>query len=433
MRFEPMPANTFPEFIDAYFERCCARCPKLRGIAGKWTFEDLLPGMSDFDTRLIFADDVSLPEWAEMSLAVGEVHTGLAREYPHWARILEHLPGLNLTHAEMTDPVFYYPEFQQWTYYKGDQQVLGSVQSYLAEKPWSARDELFHLKKFATFYGPYQRGIDPPVNMGPWENKYALHSRFMHYFTPAVQSGLSLALRQNVRGKLDALRAARDVFPNPEVVDMVLDAVAQHYEIAEDYAEPNLTQIERQLEGYLGAVYALLGHQVTLIHIDPSDTPQRLKAHIAAAPVDVAERYYEGAKFSRFMKGRLLFYATDILWFDTRWVIRNEIVRMRKNFYDTPLTAYGGLFFPDDPSPEAVLDRLKDDGKLSGDVCESAKQFARVLDTPFTDQQRRERARQIASLFEPVQFMLETLGRDIVAYFRAQDVNRAGRVAGPSS
>ena len=51
------------------------------------------------------------------------------------------------------------------------------------------------------------------MNIGRFENKYPLHSRFMHYFTPAVQSALSLVERRGVRGKLDALRAAKNVFP----------------------------------------------------------------------------------------------------------------------------------------------------------------------------------------------------------------------------
>ena len=127
MKFEAEPENDFELFIDTYFQRCKQVAAKLRAIAGKWTFEDLLPGLSDFDTRLIFTNDVSIAEWARMSIEVGKVHTQLAKEFPRWARKLEHLPGLNLTGAEMTDPAFYYPEFQQWTYYRGDERILDSI------------------------------------------------------------------------------------------------------------------------------------------------------------------------------------------------------------------------------------------------------------------------------------------------------------------
>jgi len=139
MNFEPKPENSFQEFINAYFERCRAVCPKMRGIAGKWIFEDLIPGMSDFDTRFIFADDCTVEDWMDMSLAVGKVHTQLAKEQPRWARILEHLPGLNLTHAEISNPLFYYPEFQQWTFYKGNRDILDNIETYLIKKPWCER------------------------------------------------------------------------------------------------------------------------------------------------------------------------------------------------------------------------------------------------------------------------------------------------------
>jgi len=414
VKFEPRPANDFEHFIDTYFARCSAVCPKLRGIAGKWTFEDLLPGLSDFDTRLIFADDVTVPEWAEMSIAVGQVHADLAVECPQWARILEHLPGLNLTHAEMIDPVTYYPEFQQWTFYRGDDGVLNSIRKFLAGKTWGARDELFFLKKLAVYYGPYLRGIDPAVNLGKWESKYPLHSRFMHYFTPPVQSAVSIVKRQGVAGKFAALRAARELFPRPEVIDMILDAVDRHYETPEYYREPKLTEIERELEDYLRDVYATLANHVTLIEVTPPDTPARLRTRVGAVPVDPAEQFFEGAKFSRFMKGRLLFYSTDIAWFETTWLIRNELGRIVANFYEKPLKTFGLVRLGQEMSPEAVLDRVRGD-LLPADVCDTAKQFASLAGAPIPDGAEKQRAREVADVFEPVQMMVEVLGTELKA------------------
>ena len=56
MIFAPAPPNEFREFIQLYYERCRQVCPKLIAAAGKWEFEDLIPGLSDFDTRFIFSD-----------------------------------------------------------------------------------------------------------------------------------------------------------------------------------------------------------------------------------------------------------------------------------------------------------------------------------------------------------------------------------------
>ena len=409
MIFEPKPANDFRLFIETYFERCRAACPKLGAIAGKWTFEDLIPGLSDFDTRFIFTDGVTVDDWVRMSSAVGRVHTTLAEEAPRWARILEHLPGLNLTRAEMLDPRTYYPEYQQWTYYLGDADILAAVEEYLAQKPWDRRDELFHLRKFAGFFGPYIRGIDPPINIGRWENKYPLHSRFMHYFTPAVQSALSIVEKKGARGKLDALRQAREVFPRAEVIDMTLEAVDRHYEIPEDYEEPRLAEIERRLEEYLQAVYASLAAHVSLIGIGPADTPSLLKEKIATVPADPRERFFEGAKFSRFMKGRLLFYAEDILWFDSAWLIRNELGRIVNNFYRQPLTTCALALYGEALPPEQALERLRGE-VLPPDVCAGVLEFVRAAESPLAPGAEKALARRVAGVFDPVLVMLETLG-----------------------
>jgi hypothetical protein len=412
MKFEPKPDNCFSEFIETYFERCRKVCPKLRGIGGKWTFEDLIPGLSDFDSRLLFTDDTTVPEWAEMSLAIGNVHTDLAKEFPQWARILEHLPGLNLMRKEMINPTFYYPEFQLWSFYCGDRNILDSIRNYLTAKPWTRRDEIFHLKKFALYYGPYQRGIDPAVNIGRWENKYPLHSRFMHYFTPPLQSAVSLVLKRGVAGKFEALRLARKTFPHPEVIDMILAATDRHYEIQEYYEEPKLSQIEKDLEKYLRTVYAALADHVTQIRIDPNDTPKELKAKVAAVPVDPAEQFYEGVKFSRFMKGRLLFYATSIAWFDTTWLIHIELGRIVNNFFDKPLTTFGQIIYKENLPAEEVLNRLG--GKiLSPEIVRQAREFARIAALPIRDGKEKQHAYQVAQIFEPVQSMVETLGEEL--------------------
>jgi len=426
MQFEPRPENSFCEFIDSYWERSRAVCPKLRAIAGKWTFEDLLPGLSDFDTRLIFTDQVTVQEWIDMSVAIGEVHTVLAREEPRWARILEHLPGLNLMHDELTNPVIYYPEFQQWTYYKGDQQVLENIRDYLAGKAWTRRDEAFYLKRFSIYFGPYLRGIDPAVNLGKWENQYPLHSRFMHYFVPPVQSALSIVGKRGVRGKHEALRGARDAFPHPEVIDMILDALDRHYEIPEYYHEPRLTEIERLLESYLRDVYAALADKVSLIDVDPEDSPEQLKEKIAASPMDPAETYFEGAKFCRFMKGRLLFYAASIAWFDAEWLIRNELGRMVTNFVKKPLASFSLARFGEELPADKALDRLRGD-VLAADVCDGVEKFVESASAEVAEGQEKERARQVAAVFEPVQIMIETLGAELVTQLRERGADPQNR------
>lgn len=109
MIFTPAPPNDFRHFIETYYTACRNRAPYIEAIAGKWRFEDLIPGMSDFDTRLICANGMTADDWCRMSTAVGQVHLDLCRSHPQWARILEHLPGINLTWNEWMDEAAYIP------------------------------------------------------------------------------------------------------------------------------------------------------------------------------------------------------------------------------------------------------------------------------------------------------------------------------------
>ncbi|NUQ65047.1 MAG: hypothetical protein HUU20_21495 [Pirellulales bacterium] len=413
MDLAPRPENDFRRFIETYFARCRTACPMIRAIAGKWEFEDLIPGLSDFDSRLIVDDAAAEADWARMSLAVGEVHTALAREEPQWARILEHLPGVNLTPAEAMAPAMYYPESRQWTFYLGDPRIIAAIQSSLESSPWSSRDELFHLKKIAVYFGPYQRGIDPPINLGPWQGKYPLHSRLMHYFAPPVQAAVSLATRSTVRGKLESLRMARGIFPQPHVIDRVLDAIACHYELPDLDRDPRLEQLERELESYLQSAWAGLAGSVTLVAVDPSDSRDDLRRKTAAVPSDPADAVHSGLRFSRLLKGRLLFYAQSIGWFDSEWLIRNELGRVVANLCTGPLAAYGRARFGAALKPEAVLHRLRGN-LLAEDLCEGVTAFIELVGTPLPAGQERPRATQAAAAFDPVPAMLAALSADLL-------------------
>lgn len=410
--FAPKPVDDFDEFIAAYFERCRSRCPQLRAIGGKWAREDLIPGLSDFDTRFIAAAGTRAREWAQISVGVGAVHAEMARSHPGWARILEHLPGINLAADEVIDPQAYYPEFPQWTFYIGDRAVIDATEAALAARPWGREDEAFHLKKVAAYFGPYQRGIDPAVNMGRFESKYPLHSRYMHYFSPPVQAAVSLMRRRACRGKLEALRLAREMFPHPEVIDRVFDALDRHYEIPADYAEPRLTQIERELERYLSSMYATLKGRVTLIEVDGEDDVARLKAKVGTIAVDPRVTFFDSVRFVRLMQGRLQFYAQTIPGFDSAWLIRNELGRMGGMFFETPLRLYGQLRFGSRMTPEEVLGRLRGQVISEADADGFAR-FGREASTPIGPGQERERAAAVAATYEPVLRVLERIGDDL--------------------
>ena len=158
MNFAPKPKNEFNEFMMMYFSRCRENVPQIQALCAKWNFEDLIPGLSDYDTRFIYKDGMTVDDWCNTSMAIGDVHLDICNEYPRWARILEHLPGINLTWGEFLDDKLYYPEYHQWTIYDTeDSSMLTKSKEYLASHKWDSRDEYFFLKKFLIYYGPYDR------------------------------------------------------------------------------------------------------------------------------------------------------------------------------------------------------------------------------------------------------------------------------------
>ena len=283
----------------------------------------------------------------------------------------------------------------------------------LAAHKWSNRDEVYHLKKVATYFGPYIRGIDPPINMGVWENKYPLHSRFMHYFTPPVQAIVSLAQQRTVRGKLEALRLARETLPNPEVIDLIFHALENHYEIPELYAEPRLTELERQLDDYLRDAWAAITAQVTLIPGSAEDTRETLAAKVNAIAIDPIELFFSSANFTRLMKGRLLFYAQEIPWFDAIWQIKNELGPIVQNFCTAPLEAYALARFGTELKADQVLDRLRGNLLTEKEV-DGIRKFVEVAGAPLIAGEEKAQAQAAAGIYEPVLSVYEKLNCDML-------------------
>ncbi len=341
MHFVPLPPNDFPEFIKLYYRECRSRLPQIQAIAGKWTFEDLLPGLSDFDTRFICDNTMTAQDWCQMSVAVGHLHLELCQAYPKWARILEHLPGVNLTWDELTGEDTYYPEYKLWTFYHCAQPSrLEQAQERLAARKWDDKDEYFHLKKFATYYGPYDRSIDPPINLGSYENRYPLHSRLMHYFTPPLQSAVSIIRHNAVAGKMQALRLASRMFPETDVFDEVIEIVEEGYEVPQLYEEPALSELEARLFKGLKLVGARLSKEITILPDTDPTTPEVWKTLLSQIPIAPALAIFDYAKFTRLMKGRLYFYTHAPHHFDTLLLIQNELRRIGTWFFRVPFAIF---------------------------------------------------------------------------------------------
>lgn len=406
--FAPEPDNIFRSHIDEYYERTKEVCPQLEAICGKWEFEDLIPGLSDFDTRFFFSDDVLPEQWPGISRAVGKVHADICREDPGRARILEHLPGINLKWEEALESSSFYPEFKQWTIYRAPEDKKADFEQYLESRPWDEVEELFNVKKFALYFTPYDRNIDPPINLKEYENKYPLHSRIMHYFCPPLQSSVCLKLKRMVRGKTESFRLARDLFPNGEVIDLILDIIGHHYEVPEYYVEPLLYEFETKLFEYLQDVLRIIQQDITVIEASPDDTSKDLKEKLSHVTVGVWNRFFDGAKFCRLMMGRLNFYAEDIPHFDSIWLIKNELNRIRRLFFETTFSALGMIMWGVEMSAGETLERCRNE-YITEQEYAAVKAYADAFGKQCDDPAVKTYASEIAGIIGPFQVVLDKL------------------------
>ena len=361
--FVQKPENDFKGFINLYYDECRKRFPKMEAIAGKWRFEDLIPGLSDFDTRFICSNDMKADDWCEMSTIVGEVHLGICNKNKRWIRILEHLPGVNITWDELTEEFSYYPEYRQWSFYDtSEPDKLREAERYFSKKVWTTRDEYFYLKKFIGYYAPYNSSLDPLVNLGVYENKYYLHSRIMHYFVPSIQAAISIILKRPMPGKLDTLRVAKEMFTKESLFDELLDIIDQHYEIEKLYNESESYFFDKRLFDVLTLVKNELRNCVTILPDKLGKNIDEWKKQISKLRVSPYLKVSDYTRFWRLMKGRFYFYSNAPSYFDSVPLIINELGRLGSWFYRIPFTEYWNLVTGDKISePDSIVRELVPD------------------------------------------------------------------------
>lgn len=412
MRFEKKPDNDFARFIDVYFEECSAACPRIEGIAGKWTFEDLIPGLSDFDTRFLCSDATTDEDFCAMSSAVGRVHLDLCERHPEWVRKLEHLPGVDPTWAEFADEPSYYPEYRQWTIYRSSApESRRAAEDALASRPWEDRDEYYFLKKFFQYYGPYDRGIDPAINLGAFESKYPLHSRIMHYFNPPLQAAVSLVLRRSVRGKFEALRLGRELHPELPVFDEVLGILDRHYEVTELFADPAQGYFEERLRHALDVLADDVRASARIVPAAAlADRTQALRA-LNSIPISPLMRLIDSSRFCRLFKGRMHFYANAPAHFDNRWLIHNELGRSADMFVRTPCRVFWKAATGEACDDVAsILRRLAPD-VITEAQAEASLAFLRIAPGTWTEGRERETCLALMDVFDDVFYGLSRIRR----------------------
>jgi len=212
-----------------------------------------------------------------------------------------------------------------------------------------------------------------------------------------------------IRGKMESLLLARDHFPHPEVIDMIVDALGRHYEIPDLYEEPRITEVEEILHSYLKDAFRVVQPRITAIETAQDDTVEDLRAALSRRGGNILERFFDGAKFCRLMMGRILFYAEDIPWFDSDWLIRHELGRDRKMFYETTFTAFAQLAWGEDMSPDDALARCRGEF-LDDHEIHAVRAYADVFSEPFNPSGIKRFAVRVAETMGPFQMAMEKLG-----------------------
>lgn len=401
INFISKPMNTFNKFIDLYYTECRKKFPKIEAMAGKWSFEDLIPGMSDFDTRFVCSDEMSDEDWCKMSSAIGEVHLDLCNRFPEWARIFEHLPGINLTWKEFTNDYSYYPEYRQWSFYRCQSaDDMHNAENCLSKRMWDSRDEYFFLKKFFTFYGPYNRSIDPAINLGDYENKYPLHSRLMHYFIPPVQAALSVILKSPVKGKFESLRIARELFHEIKIFDEIFNIVDMHYEVPELYFEPEIIILENKLSDALKLILESLKQHITIVPPELCRDANMIKKALNDIYVPPQLKIYDSSRFCRLFKGRMYFYINAPAHFDSAWLIQNELSRIGDMFYRTPFRIYWEVIHKEKiDNPDHIISRLAPE-VITNEEAAAVLEFSRLTAGTWKEGTELDISRGIIEIFD---------------------------------
>jgi len=411
MQLPHMPECDFSLFIRAYFETCRERCGRIEALAGRSSTRDLVPGLSDFDGRFVAADDTSVEDWCRMSAAVGEAHLDLCRRLPRWARALEHPPGANLMWRELVSESLYWPEARQWTFcHTADPRKLDSARGVLLSRPWDAKDEAYHLRRFCLYHGRYDRTIDPPINVGAGRAKYPMHSRLLHYFAPAVNAAMCLLDRQHHAGKLDALELASARFPAMRCWEPVWEILDARYEAPRWYEEPRLTLLEDLLEEGLNDLAAAVREAVTLAPAEAGTDVRAWGRALDAAPPDPVSIIFDGVRFSRLMKGRLWFFANAPDGFESDGLIQNELGRIGRNFFAAPFRAFLRLKTGEVvEDPAAILDNLS--GLLTAGEMTCTREYVRLTSRPCRAGGERQRALALVEVFDGFYSALSRISR----------------------
>ena len=391
------------------------------GLAARGPAEDIVPGFSDLDFRVILSDQATPGDWIAADRACGEIHAELARENPAWWRILEHPPDFGLTMDELVDDVWFDPEMRTWHPWQGPEHVFTMLRAYHGGRLWDEVDEVHHLNTYLGSCVPYRREADPPINLGPDATEYRLHSRCWHYFAPPMTSVAALLRGTTPPGKRAALRWLTEDIERGDVVQQVLELVDRHYHAPDLVESDALAEFDADLHAAFGEVETVV--RASLCHVDwPSDLGAAdMKVRLAADRPSAAarQRLIETIRSVRFRVGRFAFYLDPPAGFDVGPLLRRECSAAER-LLGLPIRIGTALLGLEDAERnpvvviEAAMGRI-----LSRDERESLQHTWALVESPPRDPAalRRTVERAVAT-WDRFYFVMETYAGRLLARLR---------------
>jgi len=305
-------------------EQLAAASPRFVTLVAKWSKDDLIPGLSDMDFRIVCDENTTAEDWVHIDWHVGRIHRQMVADHPEWNRINEHTVGAGVTLAEVRGDRFHHPEYAVWTPWWGRGEWAVELQARTLARPLDATDEHHHLSRFLAYYSPYIHGIDPPINLGEFEPKYALHSRCWHYYAPPMLSAATLLARRHFPGKREGLLwLAENGFVAPQTL-AVLEQVEAHYESAEQGDSRRLANFERYLFTAFEELLEPVRESVLLLKLPRGATRQQLQRHLEQNLADPLVELLEHLRFARIRAGRYYFYLNAPAHFSADRQLKGE-------------------------------------------------------------------------------------------------------------
>jgi hypothetical protein len=380
----------------------------------KWRPEDLIPGLSDLDPRVV-CEEVGPDDWVRLDELAYETHLELVKARPEWARKLEHTPGVCSTRSEVLDETLYQPEMRNWDFYWGDRQLFNEIRNFVENRTWQAVDEYYFLsKRFVPWCTPYNREIDPPVNIP--ENllpKYALHSRAMHYFIPCIKAALAVINRDSVTGKRETLYRWLQIHPRESVLHEVDHMLDVHYEVPWLEDEHAWYAFEDRLWQFIQEkVTPEVLSAVTIVDLGDDLSLDNLRRQLKEIPGEPMMTLYNSVRFSRIRKGRWKFYLNAPDFFDTGHVCYSEITWLAGTFTTPIFDAYAQIKWGEKGlAIDEILARMSPNLVDEQEVAIVKQVFGAAAGKP-TYAEARERLRQATEVFADYYLLLERMLAD---------------------